>query len=261
MAPKNKTNSISTSLKRSILEKNTSQLRIIHEACDHDFELQTLVISTIENHKDAKIRASANNLLQAMAAEKKEKKAQKDSGKLVEAKRFDEPPEGTLRRGQLYYKGWGPELVLSAILFCEPKLRHLTLKDHLVLKLRGKDLLEFAYGVKCGMAPDRVATESIPDLFKRMKSIYVENGSRLGTMADALVNNTLSWAGSGFYSIAVNGPATDAEVTICNRLTAQSTVIPKNIAADDAQNIAKSKVANNYSMIDASVTTDVDTYQ
>ena len=61
-------------LKKSITKKNTEQMAVITSSCNLDFELQTIVISTIENHKRCKDMSNAHSVLELVAKEKQEKK-------------------------------------------------------------------------------------------------------------------------------------------------------------------------------------------
>lgn len=252
--------SMSSSLRRDLVEKNATQIRDIQVACDYDFELQALLLVTIENYKGSKFTTSAGELLRAMAEENRGEQTA-DQPSHNEVADWGEMPEGTLRRGQLVYKRWTVDLALRLFKYCEPELRHLTTKGHPIIQLKYLELSEFAFDVQCGKYPDKVATDSLPDLFARTRSVYIQKGHRLRLVLGGIVNNHLSWVESGFYSIEVKGDTGALEVTILNRITNQQRRLPPGIVGKNIQEFAQGEIALNYSQSDAMiVTTDCDTY-
>ena len=69
-----KSSTPSGELKKSINKKNSEQMAIITSSCNLDFELQTIVISTIENHKRCKDMSNALSVLELIAKDKQDKK-------------------------------------------------------------------------------------------------------------------------------------------------------------------------------------------
>ena len=102
------------SLKKSIKDKNSENMKSIQADCNMDFELQAVVMAAIQGHKMANMNTATGSLLEAIAKED-EAKAQRIKA-LKEAKPadLDQPPEGVLRRGQFYYRKWGPGFAQSS---------------------------------------------------------------------------------------------------------------------------------------------------
>ena len=59
--------------RRASSKQNKDQVAVITESCNLDFELQTMVLSTIDSHRAAKSMTQASSLLGALAKEKSEK--------------------------------------------------------------------------------------------------------------------------------------------------------------------------------------------
>lgn len=250
-ASSSKSLKVVASLKSSLKAKNTQQWKMISEACDNDFELQLLVLKTISDHNNAKMLNSAQSLSMQLAEDKQKKK--KNGPSAGEEVDWSQAPEGVLRRGLLYYKYWGPELIFSAFAYMEPCFRSYdSAKNMPILRVRGAELMTFALDVNCsGDAPDRVAVETKEDLFPRLKSKYEAGGRRLAAIVRDIADNDVGWASVGFYSKVVASGEVNARVVIRNRLTKMDSEVPAAVVGDKAQLIKAAPIQENYSQSSA----------
>lgn len=207
------------------------------------------MLKTISDHNNAKMLNSAQSLSMQLA----EDKARRSIGARPRRAIGARPAEGALRRGLLYYKYWGPELIFSAFAYMEPCFRSYdSAKNTPILRVRGTELMTFALDVNCsGDAPDRVAVETKEDLFPRLKSKYEAGGRRLAAIVRDIADNNVDWASVGFYSKVVASGEVNARVVIRNRLTKMDSEVPAAVVGNKAQLIKAAPTQENYSQSSA----------
>ena len=160
------------SLNNTIKDKNSENMKSIHADCNMDFELQAMVMATIQGHTMANINTATGSLLEAIAKED-EAKAQRIKA-LKEAKPadLDHPPEGALRRGQFYYRKWGHGFCSELMYFSEPLLRDIP-RTSPGVRTRTAEYVEYAWDVKIvGPTGDMIFTDQKADQFQRMIQIF-----------------------------------------------------------------------------------------
>lgn len=247
-------------LLRNIKAKNSEQCRKIAEAVAGDFELQLLVLNTIDAYRAANTNTDGATLSEHLAEKEKTRKSQ---GVAAAAAGIDHDlvKSRILRRGLVLYKRWGPEMLLELFQYVEPGLRGYNLKQLASLRSRGTELLEFGFDIRCATEPDdRIADENTEVLFPRLKEIYERCGRRLAKIAEHIISNSIVWAEHGVFEVSVSGAEVDARVTVKNSLNGLVTEISPAAVNGDAQGIASKKVTMNFSQVSAFVNTDEDTY-
>lgn len=243
-SPSGKFLKTASSLKADLRKKNSEQLANIREKCDNNFELQMLVLKAIGDHSSAKLLTTQATLSAQILQDKKDKK---------EAQKHEVPdidwtivPQGLLRRGLLYFKHWGPELVFGLFCYVEEEMRQFgDYKNLPILKSSKEELMTFVFDVETDEgASDRVAVEEKLDLWPRMKVKYEEGGRRLCAILEHINDNHLDWSTIGFYKLVVEGLANDAQVMVFNRVTKQTSQIPPSLVAQTAQEFRSSILFN-----------------
>lgn len=255
MSSSSKSSKVVAGLKSSLKAKSPQQIKVIADACDNDFELQLLVLKTITDYQNTKLLTDAQSLSLQLAEDKNKKKQHKDE---PAEKDWSIAPTGVLRRGLLYYKHLGPELIFSAFAFIEPDIRECgSLKALPILRSRGQELLSFAFDVNCDDdCPDRVSVDEKSGLWPRLLSKYNEGGNRLKTIMAPLKNNAIDWSSHGFFEISLENTTSTSKVIVKNRVTNTTSEIPSAIVGKNAQVFNNCVVHNNFSQLSAFVDTD-----
>ena len=218
-------------------------------------------MAAIQGHGAAKLNTATGSLLEAIAKEDEAKAQRVKAQKEAKPADLDVPPEGSLRRGQFYYRKWGPELCSELMYFSEPLLRDIPRVSPGV-RTRTSEYVEYAWDVKIvGPTGDMIFTDQKGDQFQRMKTIYIENGSRLAPLIEFIRRHEINWQIHGVYLVSVDGEEDNARVKVHNKLLNVHSHLDPCKVGEDAQHIKCAQIIWIFSMSDAHIVTAADNYR